>query len=884
MLKGECREVKAFIKLRLYTRHGGIGILHKCFVRALKGRLLLTLHCDIMALCWISIHMVVWSIVCSFTANVRSSPCAEVYAPSAVVPTGSTVTASCYIKEDCPLTNGKDFHVEWPYQANLNYSDVANQNKSIYEIIIHKFTDRTAMLHCAICKHEDCNVVAGVEIKAASPPPALQNLTCLLNLTVPYSLLCTWNPGQETSSIPTTYTLHTEIRNQTFQYVPAPGKHFYRVPRNGFALFYKVQVHVEAVNAMGRTISEHWVMDPMETVKLDTPEIQKVGTEKYGCLRHKWSLSEPQRWIVKHMYIEIRLTPMHGKVSDRQQVTFSKHSKPGTVDVCDLLHGMIYQSEIRVRYRSSPWSEWSHPTVATTLIKAPTGRLVTWLKLLGQSANRRHRAELFWKPSLQFRANSMNVSYIVSLVRPPSQRKTVCNTSQQHCSFQIPVDVRKIHLTAVNTAGKSSPTEVAVYKQTEQDPVPYLRVYPESEESVLTEWSSPVSSAVSTYVLEWKALHEEIPCTISFEIVDKNQSSFVVAGLEPYQPYNISIYPKYKDGIGQPYTVMVYTRQKAPSKSSEPQFGEIRPSYVELYWDEIPLQQRNGIITSYRVFYWDDKNSVGVTDVEGTEKRVVLKDLQPSSIYNIILMTSTTGGSINGTIVTVKTPAIDAFEIVLIVIPACVGLTLLFLGVFTCFSNNRCLKKCLWPMIPDPANSSIKKWTITSSLQDIPSFKEVKDPVLVYLSHFSLLSLSEKELWKGNPSTSEYLHSCKWSYDGKSVNDDHSDSSRDSGIYNSGSQSESVPYATVVFANSYRTQPAAPPAYLRSESTQPLLGEEEPSSPRPYEKISTQAELTEADHFSTFQEDLGSKEERVSLWEDFPMLKSLEVKGSNDQA
>ncbi|XP_036442595.1 granulocyte colony-stimulating factor receptor isoform X2 [Colossoma macropomum] len=834
-----------------------------------------------MAHGWISVRVVVWSIMCSFTANVRSSPCAEVHAPSAVVPIGSPVTASCYIKEDCPLTKGQDFHVEWPYQANLNYSDVANQNESIKEIIIHKFTDRIAMLHCAICRHEDCNVVAGVEIKAASPPPAPQNLTCLLNLTAPCSLLCTWNPGQETSSIPTNYTLHTEFGTQRFDYVLAPRKHFYRVPRNGFALFYTVHVHVEAVNALGRATSEHWEMDPMETVKLDAPEIQNVWTGKYGCLRHMWSLSEPQRWIVKRMFMEIRLTTMDGKVSDRKQVTFSKNGKSGKpVDVCDLLHGMNYQSEMRVRYLSSPWSEWSHPTVATTLIKAPAGHLVTWLKLLGQSANRRHRAELFWKPSLQFRANSMNVSYIVSLVRPLSQRNTVCNTSQQHCSFQIPVDVRKIHLTAVNTAGKSNPTEVAVYKRTERGPVPYLRVYPESEESVLTEWSSPVASAVSFYILEWKALHEA--STISFEIVDKNQSSLVVAGLEPYQPYNISIYPKYNNGIGQPCTVMAYTRQKAPSKSPEPQFGEIRPSYVELYWDEIPLQQRNGIITSYRVFYWDDKNSVG--DLEGTEQRVILKDLQPSSIYNIILMTSTTGGSINGTTVTVKTPSIDAFEIVLIVIPACVGLTLLFLGVFTCFSNNRCLKKCLWPMIPDPANSSIKKWTMANSQQDIPSFKEVKDPVLVYLSHFSLLSLSEKELWKGSPSTSEYLHCGKWSYDGKSVNDDHSDSSRDSGIYNSGSQSESVPYATVVFANSYRTQPAAPPAYLRSESTQPLLSEEEPCSPRPYEKMSTQAELSEADHFSTFQEDLGNKEERVSLWEDFPMLKSLEVKSINDQA
>lgn len=59
----------------------------------------------------------------------------------------------------------------------------------------------------------------------------------------------------------------------------------------------------------------------------------------------------------------------------------------------------------------------------------------------------------------------------------------------------------------------------------EQYHVPYLKVVPESEESVYTEWSSPVFSAVSAYVLEWKT--EE---GTSFEVVDKNQSSMVISG------------------------------------------------------------------------------------------------------------------------------------------------------------------------------------------------------------------------------------------------------------------------------------------------------------------------------------------------------------------
>lgn len=155
----------------------------------------------------------------------------------------------------------------------------------------------------------------------------------------------------------------------------------------------------------------------------------------------------------------------------------------------------------------------------------------------------------------------------------------------------------------------------------------------------------------------------------------------------------------------------------------------------------------------------------------------------------------------------------------------------------------------------------------------MPPFKEVRDPVLVYLSHVSLLSLPEKELSKGDGN----IKSSSWLNNGKSVHADHDDSSHDSETFDSEQQSESVPYATVVFAGPYQHQPVPPPVYLRSESTQPLLGEDEPSSPRPYEKMTTQANLPEVDHFSTFHKKLGARKEKASLWEDFPMLRSLEI-------
>ncbi|XP_058249909.1 granulocyte colony-stimulating factor receptor isoform X2 [Hemibagrus wyckioides] len=861
---------------------------------------------SIMALRQTIVHAVLWTILYSFTKNIRVSPCAVVNSSSTLVPFGSAVTASCYIKE-CQLEKKQDFIIKWKKNAHFIPSGNASQ-KNVNEIHISNFTDKQAVLECFICDHNICNVVGGVLIRAAYPPPNPQNLTCQLNLKEGATLLCMWDTGIKTSDTPTNYTLYTQIRyldtSPLKMHLPLPGENFFKVPRECFALFQEMQVYVVAMNAIGQARSNLLVLDPMTTVKLDAPMIEGVGTQTFGCLEFNWSLSRTQKWIQKLLNIEIKMKPVNSKIYNKQQL----NRKPEkNVKVCNLLHGMRYEIQMRVRYNSSPWSEWSNAANGTTPMKAPTGRLVTWLKL-PRPEIRNQTAQLFWKPSLQFRANSMNVSYTVSLMGEFTKKKeTVCVTDQQSCSFQIHAKVKKVCLTAMNEVGKSNPTEVPVYRRRGSYRVPFLEILPQSEESLLARWKSPDTSAISEYVLEWKPLSGTNLNLVSFEIVGKNQTSFVISGtlknqpitlpfsqdlseclltinaqincifvsilgLEPYMPYEMSVYPKYGGVIGHPNSTMIYTKEKAPSMCPKLEIGKITPSLVELSWDEIPLEQRNGIITGYRIFYRDEKNNSRVIDADSTTRHMMLKDLYPFTIYEIFLVTSTNGGSVTGSTITVKTVSIDAFEIVLIVIPACVGLVLFFFATFACFSKQKWMKKYLWPVIPDPANSNIKKWTTADSLECMPPFKELKDPVLMYLSHVSLLSLPEKESTKGD----ENIKSGNWPYNSKSVDAGHDDSSHDSETFDSEQQSEAVPYATVVFAGPYRRQPVPPPVYLRSESTQPLLGEEEPSSPRPYEKMTSQTDPPDVGHFSTFHKN-SHGEKKASLWGDFPMLRSLEI-------
>lgn len=73
---------------------------------------------------------------------------------------------------------------------------------------------------------------------------------------------------------------------------------------------------------------------------------------------------------------------------------------------------------------------------------------------------------LLFFPSCQaskwFRANSQNVSYVVSVQKQSGKRAQVCSTRRNYCTFQLRTKTAKLYLNAVNAAGKSNPTKVHI--------------------------------------------------------------------------------------------------------------------------------------------------------------------------------------------------------------------------------------------------------------------------------------------------------------------------------------------------------------------------------------------------------------------------------------
>uniref|UniRef100_A0A3P8YSW1 Colony stimulating factor 3 receptor n=1 Tax=Esox lucius TaxID=8010 RepID=A0A3P8YSW1_ESOLU len=784
-----------------------------------------------MASAWIAmLAMLLLAFVNGTKHEVEWSPCAEVHSTSTVVVLGSPVTASCLIRDDCPLVKGQAApNVVWKLDQRSLTEDNESEGSTAASaseggwnstVFIPSFTKTRGVLTCSVLHASQCQIVGGVDIRAGSPPDVPQGLRCLTNLTKPETLLCQWDQGPDTH-LPTNYSLHTEIRDlsENNTYMLPPDIHHFKIPRAGFVLFSNIEIYVKAVNALGQATSKHLLLEPMSSAKFDPPKVLKFQAEpnRFGCLKLSWSLSEQQKWVVTKVNLEVQLKTANSRSEEPVPVPRVVRQKP--LDLCNLLHGTEYSVKIRVSYKQSQWSEWSNNKTGVTLERAPNGQLDSWLKVSGEKRQKLLSVDLFWKVSKQFRPNGKNLSYIVSVRKPPGEK--LCITRERHCAFRLPQGVWKVFLSARNAAGTSQPTEIPVFKQ---------------RGNLVT---------VTVIVV--------ISIFICSEII------------EPYKPYEISVYPRYKDGIGFSQSISAYSRQKAPSIAPNLRVWETGPFGIELTWEEIPLLQRNGIVQSYRIFYWNEQGNIKVVDAAVEKRSVILDGLKPSSNYKAFIMVSTGGGSLNGSEVTLKTESLDPLAIILIVISSGVGLPLfIIISVLVCCSKR--LKICFWPKIPDPANSSIKKWTASDSVQ-------VGDTCLFF--SFKDIPLKSLEKRGGGISDDPWFRSSDTSDLGESIcGSPHIFNPGYTGLFE-----DSVPYATVVFDSPYSSQPPSQShAYLRSESTQPLLEEEpeELSSPKEYQNIPVHREqVFFRECLDDGLDDGLDNGELCTLWDDFPMLRAL---------
>ncbi|CAL9705127.1 unnamed protein product [Knipowitschia caucasica] len=822
--------------------------------------------------------------------------CAEVQASRSVVVLGSAVWASCTTTEHCPVPIAPSLPMGWHLNgALLPHGSVTSDGNRTSTVVIANFSRPMASLTCSVLTSPP-QIVGGVQIRAGYLPSVPQSLQCQTNLTQPLSMLCSWDPGRS-SLLPTKYSLHTHVIDlkRRFCYKLPPGQHHFRIPRSDLVLFSDMEVYVEAQNELGKTASATLVVEPISTAKFHPPEILQLlpVPKKPGCLSIHWNISKHEAWLKDVMNVEVKLEAVDNG-QRRDLCIFEKRARPSKViEPCRLLHGTRYVGQMRVRYRQSPWSEWSSSHSGVTLESAPSGRFDSWMKVSRDHTHKQVGVHLFWKPSKQFRANGQNVSYVVYGVKEPGERaQLLCQTVHRHCTFWAAWQSR-VYLRAANGAGRSQPTYIRIYNNKEYAAVTDLTVTPHDSSSLVVQWTCDITPPLLGFVVEWIPLLQTDLVHLHFQTTEKNQTSFVISGdIEPYKPYGISVYPRFKDGLGLLRTTNAFSRQKAPSMVPELVIEKTWQFDVEMTWDEIPLDQRNGIIQGFRVFYREGDGPLNVVEAKPDERRVLLHDLNPMCVYEAFLMASTLGGSRNGSIIHFKTESFDVVYVVIIVSCIMGMLIIAVIVVAQVASRHERFKNHFCPIIPDPANSSVKEWS-TDSLEEIPPSFTGKVPSLLYLCRLSFMDLPTKICKEEEEEEEE---------DEGWVNKAEDTSDLGESICGSpflpgycGSNNDSVPYATVIFpcpctspctgpcispctgpCISPCTSPApsdsAPHTYLRSDSTQPLLEAEEAFTPKCYQNVCDQSQDE--------QRFFGSEETEPETdlgWNQFPFLRALEI-------
>ncbi|XP_019368096.1 PREDICTED: granulocyte colony-stimulating factor receptor isoform X1 [Gavialis gangeticus] len=720
-------------------------------------------------------------------------------------------------------------------------------------------------------KMETPQLIATADIQAGYPPSKPHNLTCMMNLHEK-SLTCHWDPGAD-SLLPTKTILKSRktcrVATKAVQECRPrlPGENHCTLPHQHLQLYQDMELWVWVSNALGTAESEHLCLDPTEVAKLDAPILTSVQPFQTDCVAVAWDVAPSSAYIEQQCELryraatELAWTLVSDIISPNQKV---QH--------CGLRFGMPYRLQMRCRRRtfSSYWSDWSVEQGFTTHEKAPAGKPDAWWQVTPSGSRQRAKVQLLWKALAQQEANGRILGYWVAL--SPRQRggmpTTVCNTTEMGCNFSVPAGTRRVYLAAYNAVGTGPPAEV-IFLERRGQPLRGLWATPRDPHSLWVQWEAP-AAPTSGYVLEWRSVPPTEPGGRPGWQLERNHSvtgALIRDGIEPFRRYNISVYPLYADAMGMLRHTVTYSQQKAPSSTPKLHLRSISKYQAELSWQPVPTELQNGFITNYTIFWASTSANMSSAVVDSDVQAFTIKPLKPSTTYNVYIMASTVAGSTNGTVLTLTTTALDTTEIQFLLL--CLSLIFVLLIVFTvCLQKNGRMKKQFWPSVPDPANSSLGKWVPTDLQQETLHTPSLRDLGPVPISTITVLKRAARKqvlLWgkkEPEPAMAAGFPALPQPYA-------HQHGGTRPYVNTAGAGAEPVQYARVV-GDGYRgQQQAPPPLYLRSDSTQPLLGDASPS-PKPYENLWFPGAPAD---------DLLFPEEPLL---DFPLLRGLKIDGAED--
>ncbi|XP_052344679.1 cytokine receptor-like factor 1a isoform X1 [Oncorhynchus keta] len=301
-----------------------------------------------------------------------SSQMAGIFPQDPALPIGSTLTATCSVSPDLGLHASSLF---W----SLNGRRLPSSSYSVLSPTALSVTlpglpaSRQRSGDNLVCHNHGGHVLAGSCLYIGMPPVKPVNLTCWSRNTK--DLTCRWAPGgQGETFIKTKYTLKYKLRwygreRECEEYNAAQPYSCY-IPRD-LALFTPYEIWVEATNQLGSATSDVITLDILDVVTTDPPS--GVSVSRVGDLEDHLSVRWESPPALKDFLFQAKYQIRYRLEDNSDWKVMHDVGNQTSCRLAGLRPGTVYFVQVRCNpvgifgsRRAGIWSEWSHPTAAST--------------------------------------------------------------------------------------------------------------------------------------------------------------------------------------------------------------------------------------------------------------------------------------------------------------------------------------------------------------------------------------------------------------------------------------------------------------------------------------------------------------------------------------
>ncbi|XP_061594937.1 cytokine receptor-like factor 1b [Cololabis saira] len=286
---------------------------------------------------------------------------------------GSSLTATCEVSPDLGLhASGIYWTLNGVRVSSSNYSIVSS---NVLSVTLHALSgSKQKSGDNLVCHGEDGRILAGSCLYVGLPPEKPVNLKCWSHNAK--DLRCKWRlGGRGETHITTKYTLKYKLRwhereNECENYSTVKKDYSCYIAGN-IALFTPYQIWVEATNQLGSAASDITYLDILDIVTTDPPanvHVSRVG-DLEDQLTVQWASSLQLKDILFQAKYQIRYRLEDATdwkvVDDVGNLTSCRLAglKPGTVYFVQVRCNPVGIFGSR---KPGIWSDWSHPTAAST--------------------------------------------------------------------------------------------------------------------------------------------------------------------------------------------------------------------------------------------------------------------------------------------------------------------------------------------------------------------------------------------------------------------------------------------------------------------------------------------------------------------------------------